>query len=72
MEFVRTLVDRFFASEKKLVSESKKGEATLVQYDAGNWIYFSLLCVIFLINLTIAVPALIVILRRRCRNTRTG
>jgi len=52
--------DRFFASEKN---------AVLVKYDMGNWIYLSLLCIICIVNLTIIVPALTVILRRRCKKT---
>jgi cellulose synthase/poly-beta-1,6-N-acetylglucosamine synthase-like glycosyltransferase len=60
--------DRFFASEKKLGKQSQNGETSVVRYDVGNWIYFILLCIIFIVNLTIVVPALSVILRRRCRS----
>jgi cellulose synthase/poly-beta-1,6-N-acetylglucosamine synthase-like glycosyltransferase len=62
-------IDRFFASERKIVDESKDGQTRLVEYDAGHWIYFIILCIIFLVNLVIIVPAMVVVLRRRCRST---
>lgn len=60
--------DRFFSSEKELADEVENGQPVLVKYDTGNWIYFVILCVIFVVNLTIIVPALTVVLRRRCRS----
>lgn len=64
----RTWVDRWFASEKKLSEESGKTE--LVRYNAGNWIYFVLLCIIFIVNIAIIVPGVTVVLRRRCRSVK--
>jgi cellulose synthase/poly-beta-1,6-N-acetylglucosamine synthase-like glycosyltransferase len=61
-------MQRFFASEKKLV-EGDGDQTTLRMYDVGQWIYFVFLAIVFVINLTILLPALIVILRRRCRST---
>jgi cellulose synthase/poly-beta-1,6-N-acetylglucosamine synthase-like glycosyltransferase len=61
--------DRFFASERELIRESQQEHSTLVRYDAGQWVFFVLLCIIFVVNLTIIIPALIVVLRRRCRST---
>lgn len=62
--------ERFFASEKKIDDAAKKGEITMVDYDVGNWIFLVLLSIIFVINFTIAIPAMVVILRRRCKSRK--
>jgi len=64
----KSWVDRFFSSEKKLAEGSQDGETALVKYDTGNWIFFVILSIIFVVNFTIIIPALTVIVRRRCRS----
>jgi cellulose synthase/poly-beta-1,6-N-acetylglucosamine synthase-like glycosyltransferase len=65
-----TWVDRFFSSEKKLADDTRNGntELELVGYDAGRWVYFIVLCILFVINLLVFIPSLTVVLRRRCKS----
>jgi len=64
-------LEHFFAQEKALADKTKEGEPVLVQYNAGQWFYFVLLCIIFVVNITIIIPALTVVVRRRCKSINT-